>query len=123
MTLLVGLSFSDHENEAFISFGKVLNVEVGGFCPTPRMLDPEQFLSDYGLRSMLRGLTAEPYNCHGSVVAYEPAESTTPMYGGNSNWRGPVWFPVNFLMIEALREYHRYFGDSLRAELPMPWVR
>ena len=84
----------------------------------PRMLDPEQFLSEYGLRSMSRGLAAEPYNCHGRVVSYEPAESTTPMYGGNSNWRGPVWFPVNYLMIEALREYHRYFGDSLQAELP-----
>ena len=59
-----------------------------------------------------------PITCHGGVVAYEPAESTTPMYGGNSNWRGPIWFPVNFLMIEALREYHRYFGDSLRVELP-----
>ncbi len=84
----------------------------------PRMLDPEQFLSEHGLRSMSRGLAAEPYNCHGRVVAYEPAESTTPMYGGNSNWRGPVWFPVTFLMIEALREYHRYFGDSLRTDLP-----
>ncbi|MBV8235403.1 MAG: glucosidase, partial [Acidimicrobiia bacterium] len=84
----------------------------------PRLLDPEQFLSDYGLRSMSKGLTAEPYNCHGSVVAYEPAESTSPMYGGNSNWRGPIWFPINFLMIRALREYHRYFGDTLRTEFP-----
>ena len=84
----------------------------------PRMLDPAQFLSNYGLRSMSRGLAAEPYNCDGRVVAYEPAESATPMYGGNSNWRGPVWFPTNYLMIESLREYHRYFGDSLRAELP-----
>ncbi|QDV39407.1 trehalase domain-containing protein [Tautonia plasticadhaerens] len=84
----------------------------------PRMLDPGQFLSDFGLRSMSRGLAAEPYECHGRVVGYEPAGSTTPIYGGNSNRRGPVWFPLNFLMIEALREYHRYFGDSLRAELP-----
>jgi hypothetical protein len=51
-------------------------------------------------------------------VAYEPAEATTAMYGGNSNWRGPVWFPVDALMIEALREYRRDFGDSLRADLP-----
>jgi hypothetical protein len=84
----------------------------------PRMLDTEQFLSDYGLRSMSRALAAQPYECLGNVVAYEPGDSTTPMYGGNSNWRGPVWFPVNFLMIEALREYHRYYGNSLRAELP-----
>jgi hypothetical protein len=84
----------------------------------PRMLDPEQFLSDYGLRSMSRGLAERPFTFHGNVVTYEPAESEAPMYGGNSNWRGPVWLPVNFLMIEALREYHRYFGDSLRVELP-----
>ena len=84
----------------------------------PRVLDPEQFLSDYGLRSMSKGLAAEPYTCHGGVVSYEPAESSAPMYGGNSNWRGPIWFPVNYLMIEALREYDRYFGDSLRVELP-----
>ena len=84
----------------------------------PRVLDPEQFLSEYGLRSMSKGLAAEPYMCHGNVVAYEPAESTAPMYGGNSNWRGPVWFPVNYLLIEALREYGGYFGDSLRVEMP-----
>jgi hypothetical protein len=84
----------------------------------PRMLDPEQFLSDHGLRSMSKGLAAEPYSCQGGVVTYEPAESATPMYGGNSNWRGPIWFPTNYLMIDALREYHRYFGDSLRTELP-----
>jgi hypothetical protein len=84
----------------------------------PRMLDPHQFLSDYGLRSMSRGLAAEPYQCHGNVVSYEPAESATPMYGGNSNWRGPIWFPVNYLMIEALRQHHRYYGDSVRTDLP-----
>jgi hypothetical protein len=84
----------------------------------PRLLDPAQFLSEYGLRSMSRGLADEPYQCYGRTVAYEPAESTMPIYGGNSNWRGPIWFPFNFLMIEALREYHRYYGDSLRAELP-----
>jgi hypothetical protein len=84
----------------------------------PRVLDPDQFLSDYGLRSMSKGLAREPFECHGGVVTYEPAESSTAMYGGNSNWRGPIWFPVNFLMIEALREYHRYFGEGLRVEAP-----
>jgi hypothetical protein len=84
----------------------------------PRLLDPAQFLSDFGLRSMSRALADEPYDCHGRVVSYEPGESDSPMYGGNSNWRGPIWFPVNSMAIEALREYHRYFGDSLRAELP-----
>jgi hypothetical protein len=84
----------------------------------PRVLDPEQFLSDHGLRSMSRSLGEHPYNCHGGVVAYEPAESASPMYGGNSNWRGPVWFPTNILLIDALRQYHHYFGPALTVELP-----
>jgi hypothetical protein len=52
------------------------------------------------------------------VIAYEPGESTTAMYGGNSNWRGPIWFPINYLMVNALRQYHRYFGSSLLVEMP-----
>ena len=84
----------------------------------PRLLDPAQFLSDFGLRSLSRGLLQEPFTFDGSVVAYEPAESCSPIYGGNSNWRGPIWFPVNYLMIEALRVYHRYYGDSLTVEVP-----
>ena len=60
-----------------------------------------------------RNTPTSPFQCHGSLVAYEPAESTSPIYGGNSNWRGPIWFPINFLIIQALREYHRYFGDEL----------
>jgi hypothetical protein len=84
----------------------------------PRLLDPEQFLSDFGLRSLSRGLAAEPFLYHGNRVDYEPAESNTPFYGGNSNWRGPIWFPVNYLLIEALLEYHRYYGKELMVELP-----
>jgi hypothetical protein len=84
----------------------------------PRMLDPTQFLSRYGIRSMSRALAADPFVCDGAVIAYEPGESTTAMYGGNSNWRGPIWFPINYLMVEALREYHRYFGSSLLVEMP-----
>ena len=84
----------------------------------PRVLDPTQFLSDFGLRSLSRGLAAEPFIYHGNRVAYEPAESASPIYGGNSNWRGPIWFPVNYLMIEALREFHRYYGPTLTVELP-----
>ncbi len=84
----------------------------------PRLLDPLQFLSDYGLRSMSRGMIAEPYAFNGARVVYEPGESSSPIYGGNSNWRGPIWFPVNYLMVEALREYHRYYGSSLTVELP-----
>jgi hypothetical protein len=84
----------------------------------PRLLDPAQFLSEYGLRSLSRGLADEPYVCRGAVVAYEPGESSSPIYGGNSNWRGPIWFPVNALMIQAFRQYHRYYGSSLTVELP-----
>ena len=84
----------------------------------PRVLDPAQFLSDFGLRSMSRGLLDEPFFYDGNRVAYEPGESASPIYGGNSNWRGPIWFPVNYLMIEALREFHRYYGSTLTVEMP-----
>ncbi len=84
----------------------------------PRLLDPEQFLSDYGLRSLSKGLLHEPYISDGHEVTYEPAESHSPIYGGNSNWRGPIWFPVNYLMVESLHVYHRYFGSTLTVELP-----
>jgi hypothetical protein len=83
-----------------------------------RLLDPAQFLSDYGVRSLSREHADAPYQCNGSLVAYEPAESSSPIYGGNSNWRGPIWLPINFLVIHALREYHRYFGASVLIEFP-----
>ena len=83
-----------------------------------RMLDPDQFLSDHGLRSLSKEHENSPFTCDGQTVKYEPAESHSPIYGGNSNWRGPVWFPVNYLMIDALSQYHKYFGDSLRVEMP-----
>ncbi len=83
-----------------------------------RMLDPRCFLSEFGLRSLSREHADRPFACNGQFVSYEPAESASPIYGGNSNWRGPVWFPVNFLMVDALRSYHAYFGDSFRVELP-----
>ena len=87
-----------------------------------RMLDPNQFLSDYGLRSLSKEHDAHPYTIQidGSTftVRYEPGESQTGLFGGNSNWRGPVWFPVNYLMIESLQKYHHYYGDALTAEMP-----
>ncbi|GIK43225.1 MAG: glucosidase [Chloroflexota bacterium] len=88
----------------------------------PRMLDPAQFLSDYGLRALSKRHATEPYyfNANGQVhiVHYEPAESSSGLFGGNSNWRGPIWFPVNFLMVESLQKYHHYYGESLKVELP-----
>jgi hypothetical protein len=86
------------------------------------MLDPAEFLSDFGLRSLSRYHARHPYEFHdGSAtyrVGYEPAESRSWLFGGNSNWRGPIWFPINYLIIEALREFHRYCGDTFKVEMP-----
>ncbi len=89
-----------------------------------RMLDVNEFLSPYGLRSLSKYHSDHPF--HYAVggrtftVEYEPAESMTGLFGGNSNWRGPVWFPMNYLMIEALQKYDRYYGDALKVALPAP---
>ncbi len=87
-----------------------------------RMLDSKQFLSPYGLRSLSKEHEHNPYTLlidgKPSTVRYEPAESSSYMFGGNSNWRGPIWFPVNFLMIESLQKYHYYYGDTLKVEMP-----
>ena len=83
-----------------------------------RMLDEDQFLSDHGLRSLSKEHEGKPYTGFGQTVQYEPAESASPIYGGNSNWRGPVWFPTNFLMVEALNAYHSYYDETLLVELP-----
>jgi hypothetical protein len=87
-----------------------------------RMLDEERFLGPHGIRSISRWHLEHPYafNVHGVdyQVRYEPAESTTGMFGGNSNWRGPVWFPVNLLLIRALITHYRYYGNDLKVECP-----
>ncbi len=87
-----------------------------------KMLDPDQFLSDYGIRSISRMHLDQPYELRvdGTVysVDYEPAESRSGLFGGNSNWRGPIWFPINVLIIDALRRYHHYYGDEFRVECP-----
>ncbi len=88
-----------------------------------RMLDPEEFLSDFGLRTLSRSHLDKPFTVSlgGSdfTVGYEPAESTSGLFGGNSNWRGPIWMPVNFLLVEALREYAEFFGDDLLVDTPL----
>jgi|CZKU01.1.fsa_nt_gi hypothetical protein len=87
-----------------------------------RMLAETEFLSPYGVRSLSRTHLADPYKLviDGAVyrVDYEPAESRTGLFGGNSNWRGPVWMPVNYLVIESLQRLNHYYGDSLRVECP-----
>ena len=88
-----------------------------------RMLDEERFLGPHGIRSLSRWHLDHPYtlNLSGTdhTVEYEPAESTTGMFGGNSNWRGPVWFPVNLLIIRALIQQYRYYGDEFKIECPI----
>jgi hypothetical protein len=87
-----------------------------------RMLDQDEFLSPHGLRTLSRAHLERPFTVtlagNDFTVGYEPAESTTGLFGGNSNWRGPVWFPVNHLIIEGLRRYYEFFGDDLLVEYP-----
>ncbi|MBP1687207.1 MAG: uncharacterized protein H6Q33_3350 [Deltaproteobacteria bacterium] len=86
------------------------------------LLDESEFLSPYGIRSLSRIHGEQPYvlDVHGMQhrVDYEPAEATTDLFGGNSNWRGPVWFPVNFLIIESLQKFHHYLGRGYTVECP-----
>src|SRR6185503_16462329 len=86
------------------------------------MLDREEFLSSHGIRALSRVHRDHPYvlsiEGHEHRVDYEPAESSTGLFGGNSNWRGPIWFPVNFLLIEALERYHHFYGDEFTVEFP-----
>jgi hypothetical protein len=87
-----------------------------------RLFDEAEFLSPYGIRALSRFHESRPYTLHVDGVehrvSYEPAESRTGLFGGNSNWRGPLWFPVNYLLIESLQRYNHYFGDGLRVEFP-----
>ena len=87
-----------------------------------RMLDEERFLGPHGIRSISRWHLDHPYTFYAGgtelAVQYEPAESTSGMFGGNSNWRGPVWFPINLLLIRALLQHYRYYGDDLKVECP-----
>jgi len=86
------------------------------------MLDEREFLSPYGIRALSQFHRDHPYhlqvNGTDHRVDYEPAESSTGVFGGNSNWRGPIWFPVNFLLIESLQKFHYYFGESFKVECP-----
>src|SRR5205823_3650941 len=84
--------------------------------------DPEEFLSDYGIRALSRYHLEHPYcfdvQGHTFVVQYEPAESHTGMFGGNSNWRGPIWMPMNYMLIDALRRMYSFYGDDFKVECP-----
>ncbi len=86
------------------------------------LLDEAEFLSPHGLRALSAWHRDHPYTIdvegYQASIDYEPAESTTPLFGGNSNWRGPVWFPVNYLVISALERYYQFFGDDFTVEYP-----
>ena len=87
-----------------------------------RMFDEEEFLSSYGIRSLSKVYGDHPYSfTEGSdsqTLTYSPGDSPVAMFGGNSNWRGPVWMPINFLLIESLQKYAHYYGDSFKVEFP-----
>ena len=91
-------------------------------CLLRRMLDETEFLSDYGVRALSKVHEREPYrfNTNGNTmeVGYWPAESKSGLFGGNSNWRGPIWMPVNYLLIESLQKFHHYYGDDFEVECP-----
>jgi len=91
-------------------------------CLLRRALDETEFLSDYGLRALSKAHEHEPYrlDCGGQTreVCYWPAESQNGLFGGNSNWRGPVWMPLNYLLIESLQKFHYYYGDDFKVECP-----
>ena len=87
-----------------------------------RMLDETEFLSEFGVRAMSREYLEHPYEFKVDgvdlVVHYTPAESDTRVFGGNSNWRGPIWFPLNYLIIESLQKFHHYYGNDFKVECP-----
>jgi hypothetical protein len=86
------------------------------------LLDEEEFLSPYGIRSLSRFHKDNPHVCwtggQENRLAYVPGDSDSGMFGGNSNWRGPIWLPVNYLLIETLERYHHFYGEALRVECP-----
>jgi hypothetical protein len=88
-----------------------------------RLLDESEFLSDHGVRALSRFHREHPFTIAAGgrtfAVDYQPGESDSGLFGGNSNWRGPVWFPVNFLIIESLRRFASYYGEDLRVECPV----
>ncbi len=117
-TNITSVQTSDDLNRGLISFlSKDRMIRILRY-----MLDENEFLSPYGIRSLSRIHENNPYTFHAAgsalTVNYQPAESQNGLFGGNSNWRGPIWFPINYLLIEALQKYHHFYGDELKVECP-----
>ena len=91
-------------------------------CLLRRALDEAEFLSRFGVRSLSKVHAQQPYRletgCGEQEIGYEPGESRSGLFGGNSNWRGPLWFPANYLLIESLQKFHHYYGDDFKVECP-----
>ena len=86
-----------------------------------RLLSEDEFLSKYGIRSLSKFHQDNPYSYGDKkehTIRYEPAESSGDLFGGNSNWRGPIWLPLNFIIIESLQKFHYYYGDDFKTEFP-----
>jgi hypothetical protein len=87
-----------------------------------RVLNEEEFLSENGIRALSKYHDKHPYTVHiagvDHTIRYDPGDSTSDFFGGNSNWRGPVWIPMNYLIIRSIRRYGRFYGDSLKVEFP-----
>jgi hypothetical protein len=87
-----------------------------------RLLDEDEFLSDGGIRALSKYHDKNPYSVvvegNTYTIRYDPGDSTSDMFGGNSNWRGPVWMPINFLIIQSIRKYGEFYGDTLLVEYP-----
>jgi hypothetical protein len=120
----MGVPLWDEEDEFFYDVLHLLALVRGHRMKRllKRMLDPEEFLGEYGIRAISRYHLEHPYRLEveGAVheVRYGPGESSTGLFSGNSNWRGPIWFPINFLIFEAIQNFHYYFGDDFLIEYP-----
>jgi len=102
------------EKKVFLSIPKKERIEK----LLEKMFDEDEFLSDYGIRSLSRFHASNPLDIFQSTVQYLPGESDSGMFGGNSNWRGPIWFPVNYLLIESLERLHSFYGNNLLCQFP-----
>lgn len=123
------LKYRPHLAESVSSLNPEGNVRLLSCCSEERLrlllgflFDEDEFLSPFGIRSLSKYHEKHPFSVDlkdgTHSIEYTPGESDSPMFGGNSNWRGPIWFPMNYLLIEALERYHHFYGDDFKVEFP-----